>query len=148
MDTNECAVLPVGTYYIGDLCYIMTEDEWDEVIDLCFPASAMQLDMSSGLMTLKDGRVFGIWSTKHGDGLYTDNSGRSYPVDSGTIGIINVNNIKNDRFDEQVCRGLGHVIEFDSSLNAICNQGIFKFEDQQTLITINTDEFEVQDEIV
>jgi len=77
-----------GKYYVGDLCYVLNskDDEiWMEVCDLLWnPESSSE----SEVHTLKDGREFAILSTAYGDGTYTDQEGREYAVDSGTIGCI------------------------------------------------------------
>jgi hypothetical protein len=92
-------MMPAGTYYVGDLCYVM-HDEWDEVCNL----TADPVNFSrclDGEFTLKDGRRFACYSTAFGDGCYFDKQGREYGVDAGLIGCIlfsdiDRNNMKND----------------------------------------------------
>jgi hypothetical protein len=81
-------MMPAGTYYVGDLCYVM-HDEWDEVCDLIIDGPRC----IDGEFTLKDGRRFAIYSTAYGDGCYTDQRGNRYGVDSGSIGCILVSDI-------------------------------------------------------
>jgi len=44
-------------------------------------------------VTLKDGRKFFLGRTAHGDGGYFGSDGEQYGVDSGTIGIVAVEDI-------------------------------------------------------
>jgi hypothetical protein len=78
-------------YYIGDLCYVM-HDCWDEVCALLFPD--YNDGMATGELELADGRKFIIFSTRYGDGTYHDQNGRFYCVDSGTIGAIKVDDVR------------------------------------------------------
>lgn len=75
-------MMPAGTYYIGDLCYLFEDDKWEEVCDLTF-------GNGDGEHVLKDGRRFAMYSTSYGDGEYDGIS-----VDSGTIGCILLSDIK------------------------------------------------------
>ena len=78
-----------GQYYIGDLCYVM-EDRWDEVCNLIIEGNICK----NGIFQLADGTKFAIYNTKHGDGVYSDQYGRKYAVDSGSIGCILMDDIK------------------------------------------------------
>ena len=82
------------TYYIGDLCYVM-HDVWDEVCELTFPEGT--ITSFEGQFQLADGRKFLMFDTLYGDGEYFDNLGNTYPVDSGTIGAILLDDIRDDR---------------------------------------------------
>ena len=45
-------------------------------------------------------------STKYGDGRYQGNDGNSYPVDSGTIGVVSI-----DLIDDMSRTVLGRVVD-------------------------------------
>lgn len=107
---NETAMTPVR-YYIGDLCYVM-HDEWSEVCDLTLAEG-----VDEGQFELADGRQFILFSTAYGDGCYPDQMGRSYAVDSGTIGAIRVDDIRDPGFARIVEDGLGHVHEFPAEID-------------------------------
>jgi hypothetical protein len=94
-----------GTYYIGDLCYVMHES-WDEVCRLLDGDNRSRGTRTEGVFTLKDGRTFAIFSTAYGDGEYPvigdggqvetnerGNRATLLGVDSGTIGCILFNDI-------------------------------------------------------
>lgn len=100
-------------YYVGDLCYVMHDDDvWDEVCSL------IPFDNSEVQFQLEDGREFFLLTTAHGDGLYSDQEGRTYGVDSGTIGAIRVEDIRDELADAYLLqeRGLGQVIQVISTL--------------------------------
>lgn len=78
-------MMPAGTYYVGDLCYIL-DNEWDEVCRLTIQGN----DCLEGEFVLRDGRKFAMYGTAWGDGEYLDQLGRSYAVDSGTLGCVQV----------------------------------------------------------
>ena len=78
-------------YYIGDLCYVM-HDVWSEVCDLMFSGDSDEV--ANGELELADGRKIIIFSTAYGDGEYFDQEGNAYGVDSGTIGAIKVDDIR------------------------------------------------------
>ena len=97
-------LMPAGTYYVGDLCYVLG-DRWDEVCDLIISGNSC-LD---GVFTMNDGTQFAIFSTAYGDGEYQDQYGKSYCVDAGSIGCVltNANGVDLSRADK-----LGNIVEF------------------------------------
>ena len=97
-------IMPAGTYYIGDLCYVMdSEGEWDRVC-----AEFEKNKWESGKYKL-DGRVFVSCFTRYGDGSYSDESGSyEFAVDAGLIGCIKIDDIKSD-FKEWLNSGYAEV---------------------------------------
>ncbi len=87
-----------GIYYIGDLCYL-----WDEY--------------GFGSVSFK-------FQTKYGDGIFIDNKNNEYIVDSGTIGIIDINQIHSTKL-----RNIknGNLYKFYKSFECSENDGILKF---------------------
>lgn len=77
-------MMPAGRYYIGDLCYYFQDDEWTEVCELTIKDN----ECIEGEFEMRDGRRFAMYGTAFGDGTYKDQIGRSYCVDSGTIGCV------------------------------------------------------------
>ena len=122
-------------YYVGDLCYVM-HDEWNEV---CNMASFDNEDDAE--YQLEDGRKFFLYSTAYGDGQYNDTEGLPYSVDSGTLGAIRVDDIRDPEFTRVVEEGLGHIHEFPAEINGMdCysegeNLGILNFY----VVQINTE---------
>ena len=100
--------MQAGKYYVGDLCYVLDDDEWDEVCSIIIQGNKV----IDGEFELKDGRKFAIYSTAYGDGLYNDYYANEYSVDSGSIGCIKVEDIKNvkDKIDIEL---LGATVDFE-----------------------------------
>lgn len=118
--TEYTATFPAGEYYIGDLCYVM-HAEWGEVCDLVF---ADAYDMVEGDLSLADGRRIFLASTAYGDGEYLDNGSGVYPVDSGSIGIIAVQDIS-DADRENISSGAVHT--FENAFSITAQNGLFDF---------------------
>jgi hypothetical protein len=98
-----------GKYYIGDLCYVMDDVEWDEFCSITIDGQRV-LD---GEFQLKDGRRFATYGTAYGDGVYYDQYGHSYSVDAGLIGCILVEDIRAEKYENLL--DLGSIMEFDKS---------------------------------
>jgi hypothetical protein len=134
---NETTLMPspsTAKYYVGDLCYVMTNDEWEEVCDMIAPPFTgmgvpPSTDETEGKLQLADGRKFAIYSTAYGDGIYSDNYGRSYCVDSGTLGIIKVEDIRYPEFNEETILRMGQIVELPADFDSISSQS----EDGQIL---------------
>ena len=101
-------MMPPGKYYVGDLCYVMTNEEWREFCDITLDGQKVK----DGEFEFKDGRRFATYSTAFGDGVYHDQYGHSYSVDAGLIGCILVEDIKANKYDNLL--DLGAIIEFDT----------------------------------
>lgn len=100
--------MPAGNYWIGDLCYALSDEDWEEVCELTISPEG---DCLEGEFEFKDGRRFAMYSTAYGDGIYKDQNGFEYPVDSGTLGCI----LLKDSFDPAVADSeSGRVVNFDS----------------------------------
>jgi hypothetical protein len=98
--------MPAGKYYVGDLCYVMDNDEWSQVCSLIIQGEKL-LD---GEFELPDGRRFAIYSTHWGDGEYYDQYGHTYSVDAGSIGCILMSDIRANKYDNLL--DLGAILEF------------------------------------
>ena len=101
--------MPAGEYYIGDLCYVMTDEEWNEFCSITIDG----MKCIDGEFSLKDGRRFATYGTAYGDGVYHDQYGHSYAVDAGLIGCILTKDIKAEKYENLL--DLGAVMTFDNS---------------------------------
>ncbi len=117
--------MPAGRYYIGDLCYVM-HDEWSEVCDRFFPPGTSGRGVE-GEFTLADGRRYASFSTAYGDGGYRSNIGTSHSVDSGSIGCIRVEDIRDNTYDPARIEELGAIVEFDQPFEVSADQGLLVF---------------------
>lgn len=78
-------VMPAGEYWVGDPCYSVPNDRWMEWLE----AADYENERTILLAELSEKPVLGI-NTAYGDGEYMDESGNSYPVDAGLIGLTPV----------------------------------------------------------
>ena len=91
--TNK-VLLPGGRYYVGDLCYLLG-DFWDEVCAATGVLGIYRVGTTdrlpkkerTGSLTWR-GIPFFCSHTAYGDGVYSDDSGRTYWVDAGSIGCF------------------------------------------------------------
>ena len=109
--------MPAGKYYIGDLCYVMTDDEWTEFCSITIDGQRV-LD---GEFQLKDGRRFATYGTQYGDGVYYDQYGHAYPVDAGLIGCFKIEDISPEKQDNFL--DFGSIINFDSPFGTSGGRG-------------------------
>ena len=115
--------MPAGRYYIGDLCYVM-HPEWNEVCELFFPADAPPRGVE-GEFTLADGRRFASFGTAYGDGEYRSSINTLHSVDSGSIGCIRVEDIRDEQYDD--IERLGAIVDFDEPFEVDNDAGLLKF---------------------
>ena len=123
-----------GTYYIGDLCYVM-HDRWDEFCNLTIVGNKV-LD---GEFNLSDGTRFATFTTQWGDGTYKDELGNEYPVDAGLIGCIRVEDIAPE---ELANLESGRVVEFVQAFSTWSAGGEIRIGN----VLIDTDCTEVEEE--
>ena len=128
--------LKAGTYWIGDLCYVM-DDVWDEVCDRIIDGD----NVLEGKFGLADGREFVMFSTAYGDGSYNDGNLNDYGVDSGSIGAILVSDIRDVKGNAV---SLGHVHTFDTDFTCESTGGDMRFHNVY-IYTSGSDEEEDDD---
>jgi hypothetical protein len=81
--TNSTGTL----YYVGDIGYAMTKDEWNDAMELYMD------DFYAPFYTFKDGRQFTLCDIGYGDVGNVGADGWNYTSDSGLIGIMRANQI-------------------------------------------------------
>ena len=132
-------MMTAGEYYIGDLCYVMSDEEWDEVCRL----TIVEGKCISGEFTMADGRRFAMYNTAYGDGIYVDEKYKKYSVDSGTIGCIKVEDIKVDKYGERLDT-LGNIYKFDFDFHTLNEESVIQFG----RVRIDTDpEYNFEEEV-
>jgi len=126
-----------GTYYVGDLCYVM-HPQWREVCNLMFATG--DNSVLDGEFNLANGVRFALHSTAYGDGVYQDQEGRDYPVDAGLIGCIRVEDV----YDPEWYLAGVQTVVFDKQFELVYNDGIisFVYTDGDVALEINTAEEE------
>lgn len=104
-------------YYIGDLCYVLGDTEWETVCAYLDgdPDDEFCLNPESD----ENPRAFACLPTAYGDGVYFDQDGNEYSVDSGTIGMINVRFItEREKLENALANGWGHVHSFNEEIDS------------------------------
>ena len=123
--------LPAGTYFIGDPCYAIEDDKWDDYLDHLW-------DVDEGVFDF-EGFTVCAFNTKYGDGEYQDKYGRSFNVDAGLIGATPISLCA--KYDKEELNRLGHIVDFDEDFivySDMTDEGKIVFGD----IIIKTDEDE------
>ena len=108
-------------FYIGDLCYMLSAEDYD--------AYWGENNYADGIYEYG----FAVASTAYGDGEYVDDHGHFYPVDAGNIALASAEIVKRrDRLD------LVTYIEGEGYASFKAESGIFEIELPNGL-TINID---------
>jgi hypothetical protein len=136
---NQSKEFTSGNYYIGDLCYVM-HDQWQEVCDI----TIVNNECLSGVFRLSNGTQFALYGTAFGDGVYYDEDGNEYGVDSGTLGCILISDINTSNKDNNIA--LGNEIYFDEpfSTGYLLEGDVIKFGEVE--ISSNSQTFDYDDD--
>ena len=113
--------MQAGTYYVGDLCYVL-HPEWTDFCGITIQGN----EVLDGEFNLPDGRRFATYSTAYGDGVYPASNGASLGVDAGLIGCIRVEDISEQELPNLV---QGTVVEFDEPFSTHSQEGVIHFGD-------------------
>ena len=109
-------MMEAGKYYVGDLCYVFDDEDWQDVCELIIKGN----DCLQGEFNLPDGRRFAIFNTAWGDGEYEDQNGHKYCVDAGSIGCVMLRDVSSERY-ENLCE-LGRIVEFKEKFESIAKK--------------------------
>ena len=113
-------MMPAGQYYVGDLCYVMSDAEWDEFCSITIQGHRCL----SGEFVMSDGRRFATYQTAYGDGEYRDQFGNRYGVDAGLIGCIRIKDIRVEKYN---MKDLGSIVEFKTDFVTSYQDGVIQF---------------------
>ena len=154
-------IINPGEYIICDPCYIIGEDNWNEYLDSVIKYSVKYLSYQDlldnghdveGILNpekfrapyigedyvinphYKKKKVF-AHNTIHGDGIYNDQFGNIYPVDSGILGITPVE-LTDESLEKKEEEKFGAIFTFNESFECKYENGTFYFGN----IIIKTDE--------
>ena len=135
--------------YVGDLCYCLNYDVYQEAIELANYEG--KFDSTASGMHVEGAFV----STQYGDGDYIGSDGKEYAVDAGIIGIVNITSAAaTEGEDFKIFSKLGRVIKLPKygptqykisrdevgAITVEIRQG--KFKEVITIETGNTEEDE------
>lgn len=116
--------LPAGRYYIGDICYSMTNTIYKDIFG--------KNGYSSGYYITNNG-CFMVDSTAYGDGMFKASNGDMYNVDAGIIGIASLSLCD---YKDEIYGGTVHT--FTEPVKCIFMNGIFEFISSGFYLRINT----------
>jgi hypothetical protein len=131
-------IVPKGKYWVYDPCYVVRDEEWKTV---CYYGD------DDTPVPITNGITF-CFSTMHGDGYYYDDSGREYPVDSGTIGLTSYEHNPNFKPFDESKKESNYLVEFTEDTVCTCDaDGVLQFGDIITIETCdNNDSVEYEEE--
>lgn len=129
-----------GTYYIGDPCYVIPNDEWMEYLDTYpkYPPPDPGYGWIDGIAVNYKGHKCFHSMTAHGDGSYRDNEGHRYGVDAGIIGIIPLALCDKEQLAE--LEDLGRVVTFDKRFEVYCEKDCTFHFGHISIVTDGSDE--------
>lgn len=131
--------MPSGNYYVGDLCYVM-HDCWEEVCELLFE-DRDDGGCNEGEFQLRDGRRFSIYNTECGDGTFESTGFGFFPVDSGSLGCI----LREDIKDNDASIDNGKIIQFDEEFSVYRIGGTISFGNKLDIYTGYVEEEDYED---
>jgi len=96
MEITEVTVeVPAGQYVLGDPCYTVPDENWEELLESCKffenPIGEVKVDDKTHQVL--------AFRTHYGDGTYKDNQGNEHPVDAGLIGLVPIEYADLDQTD-------------------------------------------------
>ena len=112
LESNKVYILPPGSYFIGDLFYVIG----DSLIKNIFDMTACDTGYYKS-----DYGCFLVGETESSSSQYYGTDGKKYLVDNGIIGIISANLISDPDTSG------GHIYKFENEVAVRINSGVFKF---------------------
>ncbi|MFN9114516.1 MAG: hypothetical protein ACK5XN_31020 [Bacteroidota bacterium] len=124
--STQSVELPAGKYILADPCTVLSDSEYDELLEKQLTESGWD---SSKFCTLSSGKNVWVINTKHGDGRFTSNLHHSIPVDSGGIAVITAPS-------ESVHEHMKNEIMMTHPFSCFSDEGVLHFGH----VTVDTDE--------
>lgn len=121
---HKSDVFPSGKYYVGDLCYLLPDEIYDEYV--------CNFDKEEVVVEIKvddDEPFLAFYNhTAYGDGCYRDNLRNKYSVDAGLIGIVQLTSKNYLKIAQKINKEKnGKVIEFSEPFEVAASNGFFEF---------------------
>lgn len=123
-------LMPPGTYWVGDPCYHVPNEDWMRWLEAADYTNQRDL-----FATLHGKPVLGF-GTKYGDGTYRGSNGVTYGVDAGLIGLVPVD-LPGVKDDDR----LGSQVTFTEPTLCENEDGLMTFGD----LVIDTGDWELDD---
>ena len=116
--------VPAGDYYIGDICYALSDAMYDDVFGGTLYTPGIYQEKRSG-------RLFAVAATSFGDGEFRGSDGKRFSVDAGVIGIVSKALVSKDGNG-------GHFYNFPNAVTCTFGYGTFEFSDGSVYMRIRT----------
>jgi len=115
-------MMPAGEYYLGDPGAVFTSAVWDEIVDVVYWVDGFEKAHTF------QGHPFCVLPTLDGDGLFPDNKGREYSVDTAMIGVVS-RAIVESQGELQQCDGepAPVFVKFEKDFECDCHKGFLHF---------------------
>ena len=126
-------ILPAGTYYIGDLCYIFDSDFdfWSDICEIyhnkCQGQTVFEYKLNEPYVKDRSVAKFAMMRTKWGDGEYYGYDDNIYCVDSGTIGCVEVQDYESITGEVSSTFFANQLFVFDKEFEVYSDDGILHF---------------------
>lgn len=116
-----------GKYYIGDPCYIIKDDLWDEFCNLLFKNKSFSNARNILIeINLQNTKIL-TGSTYYGDGLYrSDCCNLTIPVDAGLIALVELTGEAID--SDKLKLYSQNIVLLDEGFESSLSEGVFHFE--------------------
>lgn len=125
--------MKAGTYYVGDPYYALSH-RWEEVCNQTIEGR----EVKGGVFVLAGSGSFSLFPTLHGDGTYLGSDCHYYPVDSGSLGCVRVE----DAIPSAGSYGSAlNKVEFSEDFTVSSSGGVITIG----YISIDTNEWEEED---
>jgi hypothetical protein len=119
-------ILLPGKYYLGDPSNVLPSRIYNGIWGNLY-------NFENGKYTIYD-TDFVVHNTHYGDNIFKDTKNRSYTINSGMIGLVDVRLIE----DITNVKNNGHIFTFHSKINFIYDAGLFYIKSDKKYISIDT----------
>ena len=103
-------------FYIGDICYALSREQYDDMWG--------SKGYNDGEYET-DGHTWAVYGTAYGDGTYMSSDYKyTFSVDAGVIGVIPLELIKEEKFED--ASDLGLVVTGHLSIDFSCTDGFYE----------------------
>ena len=118
--STQAYILPAGTYFIGDPCYMFSHDtpSWSEI---CKQSFNHENESLGGKLIPFNGRLIFTGNTAYGDGNYEGSDGYAYGVDAGILGATPIE-LNEDKYADLTA--LGTIVTFDEPFECSWSDGV------------------------
>ena len=125
--------LQPGTYFLGDASIVLEYKIYNGIYgELYHYENGLFNINNTDFATHSIGTQFD-GSNEQQEKLF-DTKGRLYNIKSGMISLVNMELIEK----KELCKGCGHIFEFNEPINFIYSRGTFYFKSNKKAIIINT----------